>query len=411
MEGSWAVIGEYEFAYYGFSKEQMLKSLCIGYAISLFFGSFLGMLSDLVGHKKLCLSFYMLHLFVSIWKIVTGNPTIWLASICLSLASSMFSFSFETLMIVEHDKLGQRQDSLHDMFWLMTFFESASFISSQVIGNYLIDGNVNKNITSIWNEAVVLALVAVIFVTRRWKENLQKAAFKDYCILFHKHVGSDKRIWLLSWAQTCTHFSIAAFWITWAPTVVSKLEHNTEISACVEQQLEHTLIINPLSLLEITADGREVSLGLIYPCLLGFKMLGSTGFPWLFHGPPALRIEEYLVHASIIMGLALTIVAYDYQEIEVLVTLFCLFHACMGLVLPSLARLRTMYVPNEVRGGMMSLSLMQANAAVLLFLILRGYYQCIENSTISAFAALGLFSAAGCMHMLKKCGKQSRYNL
>ncbi|KAK6151177.1 hypothetical protein DH2020_016109 [Rehmannia glutinosa] len=275
--------------------------------------------------------------------------------------------------------LGQRQDSLNDMFWLMTFLESASFIGSQVIGNYLIDGNVNKNITSIWNEAVVLALVAVIFVTRGWKENLQKAAFKDYCILFHKHVGSDKRIWLLSWAQACTHFSIAAFWITWAPTIV--------------------------------ADGREVSLGLIYPCLLGFKMLGSTGFPWLFHGPLALRIEEYLVYAFIIMGLALTIVAYDYQEIEVLVTLFCLFHACIGVVLPSLSRLRTMYVPNEVRGGMMSLSHMPANAAVLLFLVLIGYYQRIENSTISAFAALGLFSAAGCMYMLKKCGKQSRYNL
>ncbi|KAI3451950.1 hypothetical protein Pfo_008615 [Paulownia fortunei] len=378
MEGSWAVFGEYELAYYGLSKEQMLKSLCTGYAISLFIGSFLGMLSDLVGHKKLCLLFYMLHLFVSIWKIVSGNPIIWLASICLSLASSIFSFSFEAWMVVEHDKLGQRQDSLNDMFWLMTFFESASFIGSQVFGNYLIDGDVNKNITSVWNEAVVVALVAVISVIRGWKENPQKTAFKDYCTLFHRHVVSDKRIWLLSWAQACIHFSIAAFWILWAPTIV--------------------------------ADGREVSLGLIYPCLLGFKMLGSTGFLWLFHEPLALRIEEYLLCAFIIMGLVLTVVAYDYQEIGVLVTLFCLFHACMGVVLPSLARLRTMYVPNEVRGGMTSLSLMPANAAVLFFLVLRGYYQYIGNSTISAFAAFGLFSAAGCMYMLKKWGKQLHHN-
>ncbi|KAI3462706.1 hypothetical protein Pfo_019369 [Paulownia fortunei] len=382
MEGLWAVFGEYELAYYGFSKEQMLAFLSVGCAVSLFIGSFLGMLSDLVGHKKLCLLFYMLHLFVSIWKIVIGTPTIWLASIFLSLASSIFSFSFETWMIVEHDKLGQRQDSLNDMFWLMTFFESASFIGSQVLANYLIDGNVNKNIKSMWIEGAVLAVVAIIYVTRDWKEAPQIAAFKDYHISLHRHAISDKRIWLLSWAQTCVHFSVAAFWILWAPTIV--------------------------------ADGREVSLGLIYPCLLGSKMLGSTGFPWFFHGPVVLRMEEYLVYAFIIMGLALSVVAYDYQEIGVLVTLFCLFQTCMGVVLPSLARLRTMYVPNEIRGGIMSLSLVPANAAVLFFLVLRGYYQCIGNSTIISFAALGLFSAAGCMYLLRKWGKQlhqGRHNL
>lgn len=31
---------------------------------------------------------------------------------------------------------------------------------------------------------------------------------------------ADKRIWLLGWAQSCVHFSVAAFWILWAPTIV-----------------------------------------------------------------------------------------------------------------------------------------------------------------------------------------------
>lgn len=35
-----------------------------------------------------------------------------------------------------------------------------------------------------------------------------------------------------------------------------------------------------------------------------------------------------------------------------------------------------------------------------------GYYRNIENSTIIAFAALGLFSAAGSMYLLKQWGKQ-----
>ncbi|KAL6993822.1 hypothetical protein U1Q18_011935 [Sarracenia purpurea var. burkii] len=134
-------------------------------------------------------------------------------------------------------------------------------------------------------------------------------------------------------------------------------------------------------------------------------MLGSTAYPWFFAGLLSFRIEDCLVYVFILMGSALSIVAYDYQEIGVLVALFCLFHACVGLILPALARLRTMYIPNELRGGMISLSVAPANAAILFFLLQRGYYQNIENSTIMAVAALGLFSAAACLHLLKRWGK------
>ncbi|KAL1567850.1 hypothetical protein AAHA92_03282 [Salvia divinorum] len=342
LEGLWAVFGEYELAYYGFSKDQVLNVISVGFAVSLFIGSFIGVLSDLLGHKKLCLLFFLQHLL---------------------------------------DKLGQRQEVLNDMFWMMTFLESASFIGSQALANYLIDDNVVRNIKSLWIGAAVLAVLAVGLVTRGWQEAPQTAPLKDYRVSFHRHVISDKRIWLLSWAQSCVHFSVAAFWLLWAPSIV--------------------------------ADGREVSLGLIYPCLLGSKMLGSTGFPWFFHVPLVLRTEEYLMYAFTIMGFALSIVAYDYQEIELLVALFCLFQTCLGMVLPFLARLRTTYLPNDIRGGMMSLSLMPANAAILFLLVLRGHHY-IANSTITSVAAFGLFSAAGCMYSLKKWGKQlqqSRRNL
>ncbi|KAJ0098086.1 hypothetical protein Patl1_28563 [Pistacia atlantica] len=389
MEGLWSVFGEYELVYYGVSKEQMVLFLCLGYAAALFVGTFLGMLSDLIGRKKVCLVFFILHLFVGIWKKISVHPGIWVANICLSLASSVFSFNFETWVVVEHEKQGHRQDSLSDTFWLMTFFESASLIGSQILTNWLVGINVEKGIASPSNASIFLAILGVIFVTRGWTENSQ-VEFKDYKTSFFTHIFGDKRIWLLIWAQACLQFSIAVFWILWAPTLV--------------------------------ADGREVHLGLIYPCLLGSRMLGSTVFPWLISGPSSIRTEDCLLYAFVVLGFVLSIIAYDYQEIGVLVTLFCLFHACVGLILPSLARLRTMHVPNELRGGMISLSLAPANAAILLFLLQqsifswcnaclpgdlrRGYYRKIENAAMMAFAALGLFSAAGCMHLLKRWGKQ-----
>lgn len=377
MEGLWSVFGEYELVYYGVAKEQMMLLLCAGFSAALFVGSFLGMISDLIGQKKVCLIFFILHLFVGVWKSITAHPSVWVANICLSLASSIFSFNFETWVAIEHEKQGQRQDILSDTFWLMTFFESASLIGGQVLANWLVGIDVKKGVVPSSTASVFLSILGIIFVSRGWTEN-PKMAFDDYRTSFFTYIFGDKRIWLLVLAQACLQFSIALFWILWAPTLV--------------------------------ADGREVHLGLIFPSLLGARMLGSTVFPWLISGPSSFRTEDCLLYAFVVLGFVFSIIAYDYQEIGILVALFCLFHACVGLILPSLARLRTMYVPNELRGGMISLSLAPANAAILLFLLLRGFYRNIENAAMVAFAALGLFIAAGCMHVLKRWGKQPYQN-
>ncbi|EOX91628.1 hypothetical protein QUC31_003217 [Theobroma cacao] len=377
LEGLWSVYGELELVYYGISKEEMVSFLCIGFGAALFVGSFLGLLSDIIGQKKMCLVFCILHLIVGIWKRSTSGPSFWVANVLLFLATSIFSFSFETWAVVEHDKQGHRQDSLNETFWLMTFFESASWIGSQVIGNWLVGtNNLEKGIASPSTAAILLAIVGIICISRDYNGTPQTMTIKDYRVSFYACILGDRRIWLLACSQACIHFSILVFWILWAPTLV--------------------------------ADGREVYLGLIYPCLLGARMLGSSMFPWLISA--SLRTEDCLVYAFIVQGLLLSIIAYDYQEIGVLVTQFSLFHVCTGLILPSLARLRTMYVPNELRGGMMSLSLAPANAAILFILMQRGYYRTIENATMIAFAAIGLFMAAGCMHVLKRWGKQPYQN-
>lgn len=61
-------------------------------------------------------------------------------------------------------------------------------------------------------------------------------------------------------------------------------------------------------------------LGLIYPCLLGARMLGSTVFPWLISGPSSFRTEDCLVYAFVVLGFDFSIIAYDYQ-----VWVACLF--------------------------------------------------------------------------------------
>ncbi|KAL1073454.1 hypothetical protein V6Z11_D11G222700 [Gossypium hirsutum] len=338
LEGLWSVYGEFELVYYGITKEDTVTFMLVGFGAALFVGSFLGLLSDLIGRKKSCLVFYIFHLVVGIWKRITSSPSFWVAN-------------------------GHRQDLLNETFWLMTFFESAALIGSQVMSNWMVGGNLEKEIACPSTAAILTAIVGIICISRVYGGSPQTVTFKEYKVSFYSYILCDRRIWLLACAQSCLHFSIVVFWILWAPTLV--------------------------------ADGREVYLGLMYPCLLGARMLGSTLFPWFINAP--LRTEDCLVYAFIIQGLLLSIIAFDYQEIGALVTQYFLFHACVGLILPSLARLRTMYVPNELRGGMISLSLAPTNAAILFILMQRGYYRTVENSEVIAFAAVGLFAAAGCM--------------
>ncbi|KAF7828645.1 molybdate-anion transporter [Senna tora] len=378
LDGLWSALGEFELASNGIGREQMVMSLCYGYAAAAFAAPFLGVLSDLIGHKKVCLIFFVLHFFVGIWKRISEHPSIFVTGICLSLANTVFLFSFETWMVTQHEKEGHRLDSLNDTFWLTTFFESACFIAAQILANWLIGYNAERSTVFSSTTNIFLALICMAFLSRGWTEISPRASFKDYSMSFYAYIIGDKRIWLLAWAQSCLHFSVGIFWILWAPIVV--------------------------------ADGREVCLGLIYPCLLGSRMLGSTAFPWLISRASSLRIEECLVYAYIMLGIVLSIVAYDYQEIGVLLTLFCLFHAGVGLILPSLARLRTMYVPNELRGGMMGFSLAPANAAILLSLVQGGYYKNVGNAALMAIGMFGLITAAGCMHALKQCGKQPYQN-
>ncbi|XP_057542089.1 uncharacterized protein LOC130820654 [Amaranthus tricolor] len=378
LEGLWWVYGEYEMVNIGLTKEQMIVLLSVGCLTSLIFGTFLGIFSDALGHKKFCLLFSILHLIMGVWKTLATHPTVWVASICLSLTSSIFSFSFETWMVVEHDKQGYRQDALNDTFFLMIYYESTSLIATQVLANWALGQGSKKSLVFPSFITLFLAIVNLLFTTKGLPESPVRRRLKEHRAEFFVYIFGDKRIWLLGCAQACLQFSIAILWILWAPTIV--------------------------------ADGRGVQLGLVYPCLLGARMLGSTVFPWTLSGLISMRIEDCLLYEFIGAGLILSVVAYDYQEIGVLVTLFGLFQVVAGLIFPTLARLRSMYVPNEFRAGMISLSLTPANAALLCVLVQGGYYKNVNNSTITAFSALCLFLAAGCMYALKHCGKQPHHS-
>ncbi|KAJ4783892.1 Major facilitator superfamily protein [Rhynchospora pubera] len=371
------IYGEVEFMRFGLSRDQIALIFSVVPAVSLFVGSFAGIFSDIKGPRKACLLYCMLHLFAGMLKCVNWLPFVWIASAFVAIASSLFSFCFETWMVTEHEKQGHRKDLLTDTFWRMTFFESISLLGSQVLAN-LLTTDAEGGTPLPFALAAILAILGFLYIKRKWSRSQDALAIWSYQKSFSSHVLRDKKIWALGWAQASIHFSTSIFWLLWAPSIL--------------------------------ADGRDVQLSRLYPLFIGSRVLGSTVFPWFYDTSSPYYSQNSLTSAFAIAGLALSMIAYDYQEIGALLMLFCIFHACVGFILPSLATLRTMYMPNEVRGGMISMSMGPANAAILLVMLAGAYHKAIVNSAIMAVSAFALLTSCGCVHMLKRSKKHQSWH-
>lgn len=378
VEGIHSVFGEDEFVRCRLGREQTTARLASTTAAALFPGSISGVISDKIGPRRACILYWVLQLAVGVVKSFSALRCSWINNFILAFASSVFYFCFETWLVLEHEKQDQKQDVLFDTFWLMTFFESVSLVGSQEITNVLVSDDDSRFLLP-YAFAATLSVVGILYIRNASSTCQHASAIGSYQKSFLAHVLRDKRVLILVLAQASIHFAVSAFWFLWAPTIV--------------------------------ADGRYAQLSVIYPCFLASRMLGSAGFPWFYGAIAPFRNEDSLTIAYVGAGLALSIVAYDYQEIAPLVIVFCIFHACVGFILPSLARLRTMYLPNELRGGMMSFSMSLANAATFVFLIQgSAHHLRVANSTILSLASYGLLGAGGCVHMLRRWRKHTRLN-
>lgn len=80
----------------------------------------------------------------------------------------------------------------------MTFVESASLIGSQVLTNWLVSSDIQKNMYSPSAATALLALMSLIFIAREWRES-PTTTFKDYRISVNTHIffGKHTHIFLL----------------------------------------------------------------------------------------------------------------------------------------------------------------------------------------------------------------------
>uniref|UniRef100_A0A7I4C1F8 Major facilitator superfamily (MFS) profile domain-containing protein n=1 Tax=Physcomitrium patens TaxID=3218 RepID=A0A7I4C1F8_PHYPA len=363
---------------YGLSTAEMMTLLAVGHGSSLFLGTFLGISSDSLGRKRASILYCILQALGCLAKLSSNYEVLSVGHVCLGLASSLYFSVFEAWMTTEHEKVGFKQELLSETFWMMAFASGIVGISSGAIANVLMEQQaLSARAPSVVAGFVTfLCLLTIIF---GWNENvgtlyggLSKPLLNGIQAL------RDKRIALLGLTQAGFDLSIAVFWLLWTPTLV--------------------------------ADGREVQTGLIYACLMGSMMLGSSIAASFLCGPYNVIPEIYVPYVLFVAGASLILPAYDYQDIPVLVTCFSVFHICVGIAWPSLARLRSIYIQNDRRATMLSLFRAPVSAILLLILIRGVSSTKFENSTVFSIAILGLMSGAACIRQIAQLRPASSYD-
>ena len=157
--------------------------------------------------------FCVLHLFVGIWKRVVpqSHLCVWLLTLSSSVATGIFSFAFEALIVVENENQGHRLRALTNTFWLMTFIESASLIGSQVLVNWLLASNVDTGIASSSTATIFIAIIGIFCVTIGWKQTPHSAPVKDRRWMSYINIFSGECCVFLFWVKT--YVVLTDFWV------------------------------------------------------------------------------------------------------------------------------------------------------------------------------------------------------
>ncbi|KAI5075081.1 hypothetical protein GOP47_0009157 [Adiantum capillus-veneris] len=368
------IYGESFLAHKGFKRDRIALFFIFSHLTSLLLGPLIGIVADHIGRKKACVFYCLLQLIGSLTKQSANNLILWSASISHGLATSLLSSTFESWLVAEHEKSGFRQEWISDTFWLLSFGASVVAIGAGGLANYLV-GQLSLGVAAPSLAAAVVASFAAFSIFLFWEENPLPSHAKfmgglknDIILCF------EKKMLLLGCVHACLDFANTAFWFLWTPTLV--------------------------------ADGRGLHSGLLFPCLMACEMLGSAVSAMILCGPWNVRAEDVLRWIYPCAAISLTVPAYDYQEIGVLICAFCIFHVCYGISWPLLARLRSIYVPTEHRAAIMTMFQAPAHAVVVFILINGSIYQQLENSRIFGMSVAGLCLGGYCLHLIYRSRQQ-----
>lgn len=375
MAGDW-LQGPYVYAlyqHYGYGKGDIGRLFIAGFGSSMIFGTVVGSLADRLGRKRASLTYVVTYTLSCFTK---HSPHYWVlmvGRILGGISTSLLFSAFESWLVAEHFKRG------YDGSWLGHTFSKAVFFGNGLIA--IISGLVaNALVWSLdlgpvapFDAASIVMSVGGLLIYFSWSENYGNKTSGSLGSQFSKAfnaIKNDKKIALLGAMQSLFEGSMYTFVFLWTPAL-----------APCNEQIPH---------------------GFIFATFMLASMVGSSIANILMS--TTVRTEKFMQYVFFVSALGLLVpvlvgnmesscdqagpgvgIAGKLQMVG-----FCLFEVCVGIFWPSLMKMRSVYVPEEVRSTIINF-----------FRIPLNLFVCVVLYNVSSFPMAFMFGM--CSFFLGVC--------
>jgi MFS family permease len=310
-------------------------------------------MADKYGRKNAALTYCVTYILICITKHWSDYWVLMLGRFFGGIATSLLFTAFESWLVAEHFKRGYEAE------WLDKTFAKAIFLGnglvsivSGLLANYLVTDMSLGPVVPFDAAAVFLAVGGVvIFFT--WSEN--KGDGSDNTSVAQgmqqafEAIKNDKRVFYLGAMQSLFEASMYSFVFLWTPA--------------------------------LGPNGEDIPHGMIFATMMVACMVGSSVASRIMSRPD-MKVERYMQVVYLISACALAVPVFVKSfgfgegvkggpitfEGKIQMLAFLVFEAMVGVFWPSMMKMRSQYVPEEVRSTVMNFFRIPLNLFVCIIL-------------------------------------------
>jgi len=300
-------------------------------------------------------------LYNNFWILLIGR-------LLSGVATSLLFSVFEAWMVYEHNQRGFASQLLSKTFSLAVFGNGIAAICAGVVASF---ATIQWGFVAPFMVSLVCLVISSIYVYVSWGENYGNAEMN-----FQKIFGGaltalkDYKILLLGTVQSLFESSMYIFVFLWTPM----LEEAFDEMKKYEQMGLH---------------------GLIFACFMVCIMLGSAAFRFLEKKSTVQTIYTYTLGLSAALFLCIAVLSQKY----ITYFGFLLFEVCCGIHFVCIGTLRSQYIPEESRSGVMNLFRVPLNVLVVAVL---NYIENFSHETIFMVCGVWLGVSTMCLVIMSR---------
>ncbi|UJR37615.1 hypothetical protein I4U23_030312 [Adineta vaga] len=285
---------------------------------SLFCGTFIASLADHCGRRNACLLCSVVYGLYHASCNFSDEFILIIGHICRGIGDALYSTAFEAWLMQEHE-----QHDLDTRVLERILYNSNVYLNIVTIGTGLVAQILSQFYGHIapFNVGIGFFVLAFLFILIKWPENYgRKRIFINTAhVPAMRLLRANPRIILCGLSNALFRASFYIWLIEWTPTL---------------QAATNKTFAEPLPL------------GFLYSIYLLCRLLGSFAFGSLIK---RFRVQTFMIVIFLLAAIGLSAPILTPNDQWIILLGFLLFQICEGIFVPSIALLRSEYIPNECK--------------------------------------------------------------